>query len=1359
MVSPVEMLGESPGIVAIREALSRLLSRQSDARRVAPILIRGETGTGKGLLARGIHAAGPRADGPFVDLNCAAIPETLLESELFGFEKGAFTDARQAKPGLFQTAHRGTLFLDEIGLLPEALQSKLLTALEERAVRRLGSTRTEPVDVWILTATSADLTAAMRERRFREDLYHRLAVVTLWLPPLRERGADIVLLAEHFLARACAEYGLAEKRLTPDARAALLGYPWPGNIRELGNVMERVALLSDGASVSGSMLGLPGIVVAEARSAARPEPAPRAGGETDREQLLDALRETNWNISRAASRLGLSRNTLRYRIEKYGLRAGTAPEPAPVAAAAPAASPAAPVAEPVGSSAVMPRRDSVAAGLRWERRRLVFLRAILVPAAGQTAAVHLGRALEVLVEKVKTFGGRVEELGATGIVAAFGLAPGEDAPGRAAHAALAILKGAERVHAGDPDRPAVRIGLHADQPMVGRLGGVAEVDADDARTAYAALDAVVAGGDPDTIRVTPVTAALLGRRFGLVPVGAREAYRLVGREGSWLGGRLARFVGRQHELELLRSRLATAIAGHGQVVGLGGEIGIGKSRLLFEFRKSLAGERVAYLEGRCTSFGSSIPYFPVVDVVRMGCRIGESDTSETIVAKVRAGLQLLGVDPDEAAPYFHLLLGVKEGTERLATLSPEAIQARTFEILRQTSLKSSRRRPLILAVEDVHWLDSASDAYLAGLVESLPGAPILLVVTYRAEERPRWLDRSYTTHMALAPLSVEDSLTVVHSVDRAAHIPDPLMREILTKAEGNPFFLEELARAVAEHHDPGVTPPVPDTVQEVLQARIDRLPEECRRLLQTVAVLGRRVAARLVDTVWDGTTPLSGLLRELSRLEFLYEEVGGDEPVYVFKHGMTRDVARASVPTARRVALHTAAARMLETAYADRLDEIGAPLAYHYSKARVPDKAVHYLARLAERAAGSYAHAEAVTTLNEALVHAEGLPGDARDRRILDLTLRQAHSLSLLGRFPEALERLAAEEPRLERLGDPAVAAPFYFWRGHTYSYLGDEEQAARNAERALELAARCGDDATTGKALFLLAQESSWSGQPRQVIEHAERAVECLERAGERWWLGMAHWIIGVHHIVLGRFQAAAAAEARALAVGEAIGDPRLQSYATWTAGWILALTGDAEAGIAACQRGLDGSPDPVNSAVVRGHLGYAYLEHGDVERAIAELEQSVAQLTRFGFRRLEGRFLTFLGEAYLQAGRLDEARELVGRGLHIMREARYWYGLGWAQLALGRVELARGELAEAAASLDEALGSFRMIGAAYMAERTRLALAELAAARGDRAAAGRLLEEASRGFVTLEIDRYAERARTLASRLGVALAKETRA
>src|ERR687885_803999 len=176
-----ELLGDSAAITALRDKVERLLQRQRDARRLPPVLIQGETGSGKGLLARILHRSGPRADGPFVDVNCAAIPETLLEAEMFGFERGAFTDARRSKPGLLQSAHRGTMFLDEIGLLPEALQAKLLKVIEERNVRRLGSTRDEPVDVWIVAATNEDLASAVAARRFRADLYHRLAVLTLEL--------------------------------------------------------------------------------------------------------------------------------------------------------------------------------------------------------------------------------------------------------------------------------------------------------------------------------------------------------------------------------------------------------------------------------------------------------------------------------------------------------------------------------------------------------------------------------------------------------------------------------------------------------------------------------------------------------------------------------------------------------------------------------------------------------------------------------------------------------------------------------------------------------------------------------------------------------------------------------------------------------------------------------------------------------------------------------------------------------------------------------------------------------------------------------------------------------------------------
>src|SRR5436309_3339641 len=281
-----DLLGESPGIQAIREKIARLLTRQQNARRLPPVLIEGETGTGKGLLARLIHRAGPRPPGPCVDVNCAAIPETLLEAEMFGFERGAFTDARRAKPGLFQAANRGTIFLDEVALLSEGLQAKLLKVLEERSVRRLGSTRDEPIDVWILTATNEDLKAAIPARRFREDLYHRLAVLTLTLPPLRSRGDDILLLAEHYLERACADYSVSAKTLLADARAALRAYPWPGNVRELANPMERVALLSSDPEVTADALGL--TPVAEPGPSAPALARGAAGGASSRD---DAVRD------------------------------------------------------------------------------------------------------------------------------------------------------------------------------------------------------------------------------------------------------------------------------------------------------------------------------------------------------------------------------------------------------------------------------------------------------------------------------------------------------------------------------------------------------------------------------------------------------------------------------------------------------------------------------------------------------------------------------------------------------------------------------------------------------------------------------------------------------------------------------------------------------------------------------------------------------------------------------------------------------------------------------------------------------------------------------------------------------------
>src|SRR5262250_1688301 len=309
-----ELIGQSPPMAALREKLRALLAREAQIRKLPPILLTGETGTGKGLVARIIHRNSSRSKAEFVEMNGAAIPETLLESELFGYERGAFTDARQSKSGLFQVAHRGTLFLDEIGLLPLSLQAKLLTVLEDGRVRRLGGTRSEPVDVWLITATNEDLQAAVRARRFREDLYHRLAVVTVALPPLRELSDDIDLLAEQALIRSCAKYAVPLKTLSAEARAAMRAYRWPGNVRELNSVVERAVLLCPTAVIPAGSLAF------EATAGLHPSAVSTGDyAAWERQRLSDVLTQTGWNISRTAAILGITRNTVRARIARYGL--------------------------------------------------------------------------------------------------------------------------------------------------------------------------------------------------------------------------------------------------------------------------------------------------------------------------------------------------------------------------------------------------------------------------------------------------------------------------------------------------------------------------------------------------------------------------------------------------------------------------------------------------------------------------------------------------------------------------------------------------------------------------------------------------------------------------------------------------------------------------------------------------------------------------------------------------------------------------------------------------------------------------------------------------------------------------------
>ncbi len=287
----------------------------------ATVLIRGESGTGKELIARAIHHAGRRAGGPLVRVNCAALPETLLESELFGHEKGAFTGAHALRRGRFELAHGGSLFLDEIGDLPPHLQVKLLRVLQEREIERLGASRPLPVDVRLLAATHRDLEALVRSGRFREDLYSRLNVITITLPPLRDRRPDIPLLLDHFLEKFAAANGKTIRGFTREARDALLRYDYPGNVRELENVVERAVVLTrdDVIGLGDLPLGLQ----ADGRPGDNDETAlPAAVEGLERRMIRQAMDRAQGVQTRAAELLSISERVLRYKLRKYGLSGG-----------------------------------------------------------------------------------------------------------------------------------------------------------------------------------------------------------------------------------------------------------------------------------------------------------------------------------------------------------------------------------------------------------------------------------------------------------------------------------------------------------------------------------------------------------------------------------------------------------------------------------------------------------------------------------------------------------------------------------------------------------------------------------------------------------------------------------------------------------------------------------------------------------------------------------------------------------------------------------------------------------------------------------------------------------------------------
>jgi len=1374
VMSPFDdILGQSHAIAAVREQAMQLLARGRHAHHLPPILLQGETGSGKGLLARLLHRGGPRRDAPFIDVSCAAIPEALFEAELFGFERGAFTDARHAKAGLLHAAHRGTLFLDEVALLPETFQAKLLKVIEERVVRRLGSTRAEAVDVQIIAASNEDLAAAVRSRRFRSDLYHRLAVVTLTLPPLRERPQDILLLAEHFSRRACADYGLAPpRRFASDAQSALQEYHWPGNVRELSNIVERVVLLAETPMITAPMLRL------------LPRPSTGAGWSRfddrlenlEREQLLGALSDTNWNISRAAVSLGISRSRLRYRIEKHGLhidRDLLHPRQRHVRYTQPSAN-----SDAVNTSTVAKTVD-----VRLGLRHLALLRAELVPAATNGLSLDSTRTLTVIADKIRGFSGRIHDVGPTSIVGTFGLDPIENAPDSAALAAVAIQKATERVRRADPRVPTITMAIHAGELIVERVNGVTQIKLEAKDAIEPALAALCDASEVNSILVSAAAARFLERGFELerrpCQVDTGPSYRLVGRErsGFGLGGRpLVRFVGRHRELAILTDQLDRAERGRGQIVAVLGGPGVGKSRMVYELTRAdrVRGWRI--LSCRAVSCGITTPSLLVVELLRNYFSIEDRDDSRGIRQKVIGKLLAMNHRCEALFSPLLCLLNVPIEDTEWQRLEPAQRRLRTIEACKRVILRESQVQPLLLVFEDLHWIDNETQALLDSLVDSLPMARVLLLISYRPEYQHGWSAKTYFTQLRIDPLTDESAEAMLQALLGNDPSLRTVRRLLIERTEGNPLFLEESARTLVETGAVAgsrgayrlTTPPtsieVPVTVQAILAARVERLGQKEKGLLQAAAVIGKDVPYSLLHAIVDlPEERLHQHIRTLQAAEFLYEKSAFPDLEYTFKHALTHEMAYGSVLPEARSALHARIMESIERLHHNRLDEQVERLAHHALCGEVWDKAASYSRQAAEKAIGRSANQEAWSHVERAITALSRLPRTkATLEQAVDLRLAVRTCLSPLGEFVRALELGREAVALVKALDDPRREALVHCSVSVSSSHMGCSVEAIEHGERALAIAESLQEPTLRIAARHSVGLPHWFRGAFHTAIGFFQREVGLLPeqitaRLLEPWGTDVfqeAFSRVSYSHSLtvaaycfaeLGKFDQAMLYAQRAVMFAETLDILYLRAIADAHLGAVYLRKGELQQALHLAQRWLkthSGADLVVPQLVMAARLGEVLNLTGRIDEAITLFERAWRFAESKSVFAFAPQVLALLADAQGRLGRLDEALMTAARALDLARQLGQRGDEARALQLLGNIHGYRAGAHQARESYLESLRLAYELEMSPLEAQCHLALGELACKSGDNQEAQQQLIIALTMFHEMGMQTWPDRA-----------------
>jgi class 3 adenylate cyclase/tetratricopeptide (TPR) repeat protein len=976
----------------------------------------------------------------------------------------------------------------------------------------------------------------------------------------------------------------------------------------------------------------------------------------------------------------------------------------------------------------------------------------------------MDRVFEVILAAVHGCEGTINQFLGDGVMALFG-APiaHEDHAQRALSAALAIQEGLrpvaadiKRVHGVDFS---MRMGINTGPVVVGAIGRDLRMDYTAVGDTTNLAARLLAIAKPGQIVVSRRTQHLRDRSFTFEDLGDFEvkgkrepvrAYALTGeirgrtRVEVSMERALTPLVGRTREIGALNQAFRRAMAGEGATVLVSGDAGVGKSRLLYEFLQELITPDFLELETTCPSYGRSLPYRPILELLRGYLRLSQTASPDEVRRRVAERLHDLGLEGEEPLILLAHFVGAMAPPEFVNRLSAAELKERTVAALAAVFLEASRKAPLILLIENVHWLDESSADFLSHLGPRLAGHRVLLLLSARPG-LPSQLALPSSETVTIERLSGSEAAQMARTLLGTSTISPRLLDILAEKGEGNPLYVEEILLQLRETGELVVEEGearlgnadvrVPPTIHDIIAARVDRLAESFKLTLQGAAVVGRRFGVPLVSRVID--VPGAGVSRhltELHGLDFVFPSSSDPELMYSFKHALTQDVVYTGLLERRRRLYHAAAGRGLEELYRERIEEVFEFLAYHFGASAEDEKAVDYALRAAEKAQRQWANSEALAYFESALKRLDGMPDTTANRlRRIDAVVKQAEIKFALGRHADHVQALEAIRDLVEAVAEPPRRAAWYYWTGFLHSTTGARpEIAIAYCREAAAIAEAAGLDEIRASAECCLAQVYAYAGRLHEALEIGERALPVFQVGGNVWWACRTLWALSLTAIPLGEWAKSLDYCRQALEHAQAVNDRRLKVVGWWRTGWTHIQQGDAETGIRCCEHALALSPSPFDAAMTKAAQAYGLVKNGKVDVGIAMLTEAVEWFEKSRLPFTRAWFALWLADAYLFVGEASRAQALAEDVLPTVRDAGYRYFEGMAERLLG-ASLVTADPATAAQHLDVGRRILEEVGARNEVAKALVAEADLRRAARDLTGARERLARALAIFEAL--------------------------